>query len=381
MRNIILLTLSLSIFISCMNGDKAKVSNSIQEINIKKDVNNISDISDLSNSIQFIKLETNPECLIGNINKIINYNGFYYILDNRYANALFKFNAEGKYIDKIHSVGKGPGQYLKLQDFCIDKKNGIIYLYDISQRQLLSYDFKFNYLSSTKINIAAFNMEYAEEYFYFRTNKMFTDASKRYELIITDIKGKVVNRYLEFDENETFRLEIEKTLIKFENGILFSSNFINTLYKVQSDNILIPRFRINFENPIPIEYTKDPLIFSTHGTKFSFIYGNFCETNNHVYFSYFDDKIIKDVFIDKRNNNYFLFHHLTNKTYGQDFLPKPIGSDENQYFIYVIKDIGKWIPDYSLHEKLESINYSNVDSLIDNFKADDNPILMLIHLK
>lgn len=381
MRNIILLTLILSFLISCKNGDKPKVSISTLDINIKKGVNNIADISNLSDSVKFVKLETNPDCLIGNISKIINYNGFYYVLDNKYANALFRFNIEGKYIDKIFSVGKGPGQYIKLQDFSIDKKNRKIYLYDIGQRQILSYNLKFDYLSSTKTNIAAFKMEYAEEHFYFHTNKMVTDASKRYELVITDIKGKVVSRYFKFDEKQNFKFEIEKPIIKYENSILFISNFSDTIYEVKSDNILIPRIRLNFENPIPFEYTKDPVIFSTRGTKFSFIFGNFCETNNHVYFSYFDDKKIKDVLIDKRNNNYFLFHYITNKTFGQDFFPKPIGSDENQYFIYVIKDIGKWMPDYSLNENFRSLNYSNVNSLIDNFKTDDNPLLMLIHFK
>ncbi len=95
---------------------------------------------DVFQSVEIIPLETHPECLLGGITKLQEADENYFILDGR-NNILAKFNDDGKFITKIGREGNGPGEYLKIEDFILDKKNENIILYDIKGRKIIIYDF------------------------------------------------------------------------------------------------------------------------------------------------------------------------------------------------------------------------------------------------
>ena len=74
---------------------------------------------DIFEKVELISLETNRESLIRWITKIKYYQDTFYLFDDRQA-ALFFFDNTGKYIDKIHRIGQGPGEYRYIYDFFID---------------------------------------------------------------------------------------------------------------------------------------------------------------------------------------------------------------------------------------------------------------------
>ncbi|MDR1339680.1 MAG: 6-bladed beta-propeller [Prevotellaceae bacterium] len=53
--------------------------------------------------------------------------------------SLFEFDKNGKYIRQISSLGQGPGEYIVLEEFCINKKKREIYLLDL-HKKILAYD-------------------------------------------------------------------------------------------------------------------------------------------------------------------------------------------------------------------------------------------------
>ena len=74
---------------------------------------------DIFEKAELIPLETNQESLIKWVTKIKHYRDTFYLLDNRQG-ALFIFDNTGQYIDKIHRIGQGPGEYQLIYDFFID---------------------------------------------------------------------------------------------------------------------------------------------------------------------------------------------------------------------------------------------------------------------
>ena len=73
---------------------------------------------DIFEKIELVPLETNDESLIKQIVKVKYYQNCFYVLDNQ--NALFFYNHTGKYLNKIHRIGQGPGEYQLIYDFFID---------------------------------------------------------------------------------------------------------------------------------------------------------------------------------------------------------------------------------------------------------------------
>ena len=74
---------------------------------------------DIFEKVELIPLETKKASLIEWISKIEYYNGRFYILDS-FQGALFIFDHNGAFIDKIHRIGRGPGEYQYIEDLFLD---------------------------------------------------------------------------------------------------------------------------------------------------------------------------------------------------------------------------------------------------------------------
>jgi len=108
--------------------------------------------STLFNSPKTIILETSKDCLIGTVADIQVYDGKIFISDEKSAKALYIFDMDGKFIRKIGGNGRGPGEYLRLMDFTIDKINHELYLLD-GNNKLHRYKVDGTYLNSITIEI------------------------------------------------------------------------------------------------------------------------------------------------------------------------------------------------------------------------------------
>src|SRR5690554_4324573 len=86
-------------------------------------------------STEFIPLETDNNNLIGQINKMLVSNGNIYILDKS-SKQIFVFDMTGKFIQKIGVYGRGPGEYIRLNDFIIDKSRNRVLTLDSYQRKI-----------------------------------------------------------------------------------------------------------------------------------------------------------------------------------------------------------------------------------------------------
>jgi uncharacterized secreted protein with C-terminal beta-propeller domain len=65
------------------------------------------------------------------ISKVENNGDRIYVLDKR-GNSIFIFDNDGKYVGKISNLGRGPGEYLYIQDFQVF--DGDIYIMETSKR-------------------------------------------------------------------------------------------------------------------------------------------------------------------------------------------------------------------------------------------------------
>ena len=90
-------------------------------------------------SCSFIQLETNPQCLIGEITKTLIYKERLYILDKRRTQSVFIFDLQGKWISTIARVGQGPGEYLTLTDIFIDPAKATLNLVASANKKIMRF--------------------------------------------------------------------------------------------------------------------------------------------------------------------------------------------------------------------------------------------------
>lgn len=88
-------------------------------------------------SVRIVPLETNEHSFFGGVSVMNIINDTAYILDSRGIKGLLRFTINGKFIDKIGSVGQGPGEYVSPQNFFVFRD--LICIIDNSQQKILCY--------------------------------------------------------------------------------------------------------------------------------------------------------------------------------------------------------------------------------------------------
>ena len=140
-----------------------------------------------------IILETNENCLIGHIFDLQVFDECIYVLDTQIANSLFVFDMSGQFLKKIGSLGQGPGEYIQLSDFTLDKENKNIYLLDFSKR-IHQYRLDGSFVRTITLKLQKTNIRNIHYY----NNRLlmsvlaFNPAPSDYMLLETDLNNEEI---------------------------------------------------------------------------------------------------------------------------------------------------------------------------------------------
>lgn len=284
--------LQILLFIGCKrNSQKLKIHENIKLINVQRPLEDkFLTSSDYFDSIDIVPLETTEKSLIASINRIIVYNDNIYILDRK-SNSVLVFNISGSFTFRIKSIGRGPGEYMQVGDFCVDLENEKIVVYAHDPMKLLYYDFNGNFLAE----------EGLEDIF----NNIMAVDGKIIMFDIDDNKGKYawVKSYNSNLLNGSH--EIPEHVLKFQNQRTgypmvckskqpyFFSPLDYNIY-LCSKNGISPKYRLDFgKNNIDPSFLlsiKDNEVarLFQHCTekKYGFYISNFRETDDYVMFKF-----------------------------------------------------------------------------------------------
>lgn len=118
---------------------------------------NMMNLSEVVDSIQYIPLETHDECLIGNVDKLIpTSDDCFLVVDKDIASSVYLFDQNGSFLRKIGTKGIGKGEYVTIEDVVCDSE--YIYIWDSSSKRVLKYSMKGDYVSSLAFDYVAYSM-------------------------------------------------------------------------------------------------------------------------------------------------------------------------------------------------------------------------------
>lgn len=362
----------------------------IKVINISTDNErfNIDSIIDVEH-IKYVPLETKSVCLIANINKIIINKTNFYILD-RTSKSIFIFSLEGKFINKISNVGKGPKEYVDIRDFEINSFKNEILLYDDFTSKILHYNlsgdfvkveqtgFKFRnirVLSSDKLLFGVLNAKNVQS-----KDINFYSILIASDLINIDYKGfknseaMISNPYV---ENDYFS--------SFGDDVIFSPRFVDTIYNINSKGQAVAKYYLKYENKIPKGFfntvSNNSNFKKNVENKYTYFNGTFVENDSDCFFKLSPpDGIYKFCFYNKQTNKTLSFNSIYSLNANVLSFAIPINTFENKFLGI--------LPAYSIYQnrgnliknKYKPISDVNL-KLLNSIKEDDNPILTIYSMK
>ena len=309
--------------------------------------------------------------------------GKIYILDVN--SQLTAFDTSGHYLTQVGKLGKGPGEFLDIQDFGIDEDNIIIHS---SRNKALHYYRKedHQYLYSQKVPFYA-NKFFKNKngfVFYMGNNPPSMESDSQYNLYWTDPQMK--------PHTKQFWYELSKNLDSRSGTAFASSEKEHYLYHpAYSDTIFTAnhqktkaKYIINLPNPVPVP--SRPLdIFSElpfeQSVAYSFLKPSMEETRDHFFFFFqYQRRINTPGLYLKTKEKFYAADELREHEYIFKAIGELLGTYEDQFIFAMRPETIRFLmsKDSTFTEQVKSGRYGALDTLLETIDSKDDPVILLV---
>ena len=298
LRSCVCVALVLSVASCSHDKVPANVNWDCTESNLK----DTFDIQSLFKDRYILALEETEKSRIGQIEKLVKVDTLLFVLDNRLAMRVFVFNATtGRFINSIGRTGKGPGEYIDINDFSVDSSNGTVSL--MSERhEILVYDYQGNFIRKKGLSFSADKMESKDGKYYFTC---FDEG--RGSLIVTDKDMHVTHEYLENRRGEPVVL-LWFPLQKMQDGTIAYFRYMDdTVYTLDKNDSLTIRYKVNFgEKGIDRELVNKDNMLEMEATHRCCIY--MCTENElYTWIGFYDDNEEHESVLNRKTGKSFAY--------------------------------------------------------------------------
>lgn len=313
------LTLSLA-FVSC--GERKPVSDTGVTLDLSESVSETLNVLDRMYPLEVIALETTDESLLGSVDKLIESNGNYYVLDYM-RRCVLVFDGTGKFLRRVGKVGQGPGEYPELSDFIVDEKTGYLYLLT-SSSTVYAYDHIGNFLWKRKVSDSQlwYLGSYEDGYVCSTNHLTYTSGEDAFLLYRFDKGFQEKDRSVGVYEKQIFSPTlISSPFQKWKGASYYIDTFFQVVYSL-SDGEVVPFCRFTLPSPMPPEYFADTNLFMENQFRYDFIIEAF-----------FSERFLWVSYIHHGEHNTAIFDVVNDKMVAngktRGFMPKVYQSSES----------------------------------------------------
>ena len=289
--NRISVIISASIIIICLiSCDSTQSADRIDEsrtTTIKIATNNgTPDLDSIVRNHKFTRLETSEECLVGEVYKLSCRNEKYYILDRHLQKALFVFDEEGKFRNRIGRRGRGPGEFIEPTDFIVSDSS--VTVFDMFGHKLLYYNPDGTFIRSVRLPYSIYEIESGRDgsviYAVGGDNSKY-DSLKNYELLEIgpegDIRAKVYKNKYSMDFSNKYDLQ------GFDEDVIYKKAFRPAVYMLRDKNLYAKYIFDIPSHALPGDYEKlcrgnFERFIKQYRDEYTYFNGQFWETDRYA---------------------------------------------------------------------------------------------------
>lgn len=353
-------------------------------VDLKDRKTDINASSIISREHKIIKLETNDNCLIGEISKVIIKADKIFVLDGNIAKKLFCFDLQGNYLFSFGMIGDGPGEMDSPRDF--DVTNDHVFIID-RQCRVFTFNLTGEYQSTFRLPFLTTQLYAVNDTSIFYYTSAITDSFKYY---LTQVNNTYVSSFtFPIQSDLVGEYGIPQAFHKHDDHALFVKFLCDTIFSI-SESKVQPLYVIQFPGEYPKKTFKDKRVLeevysdpTTYGKLFNM---HMAETSDDLFFlSSYDG--INCHFISKKTGRH-IFTNNINEDFSLGGLAMfPVGSHEKSFIFpitlgYMIQNYEKALEDFRKNG-LESdflSRYSELKTLYEKSDKEDNPALLLAEI-
>lgn len=401
MKNLVII-LILLLACSCKSKTSDSVSsegNKFFEINYENILLNskIVPLSQIASKVEYIKLETNNDCTIKKITDCFFTDNLIFIGNSDHV---LKFSRDGKFLQKIGSPGRGPGEIDRIRAMTIMPDKKMIAIQKTSKGEMLYFSFDGELVKTVNIP-RALRIKVMNDGKFIAYDAGTDGASKNTFSLITEVGDTIsaVRNYCNWVNTTGIALTEGSFPMPFlfRNKWYFKDRYNDTVYTIVS-NIIKPSYSVNLgKYKLP-----DELRLERIGQDQMPLYLEKAQNYNHVIlFEAANNIFITSESYHRPKSRYLLFdkEHGTgillddskgiSKGFindidgGMDFWPMGAVNDNQVFMPIEIVAFKKEFEKTILSEKISKHpdKQKELAKMISNSDISDNPVLMIVSLK
>lgn len=288
----------------------------------KKEIKDEIDISKMVEEVRYVELETNDEGLIGNVSKLITYKNKIYITDRFIASKIYIFDTDGHFHTTVSSIGKGPGEYMTLEDIAIDSYRDELLISDASNQKIIVFDLEGKFLREFKTPYWVSGVFALRDHYLLY---LYDTNDEKHNLVVLDKHNlEIVNKlFRKVIGRDGFTLSTP--FFQGSKETLFTFSLVNEIYNItdiETGNIKT-KYILDFEGYPPLKEfeqksTDEVYDFMTDGAH-CYSPFSFNETERWLLFNFMLGDQKKFAFYDKHAKHIHLADKVINNIDGKPF--------------------------------------------------------------
>lgn len=383
-KHILLLLFIVSVFFSCKQSGEMSENSRVENIVIDSDKNIQVPYDSLIERIEFIKLETTEDNLIGEISQVLFVDSLLIVVDSKSAKSISVFDLNGDFKNKIGNIGNGPAEFVEISNVIIVPETNHVCVLDRPQKKILYFSLDGQFIRQERQPFMLMSFEYIDsQHIAYNVIAMYDDLYGEYRgkaLVVTDTTHRISYGSIDDTYSNDLTFVIHSPLRKFDNQVFFSSNISDSIYLVKNDK-LIPKYFIDIKNSIPeIDRSKltNEILYNYLEKHFLFI-GDFIELDDFTYLNIYTPWSYPFAIYSHEKKEVFLTSGEYDNPLHLFFRDAPIARYKDNGVVFTVDS-------YILHESKESLYTKNkryktvLDELYLELELESNPILFIYHL-
>lgn len=298
----------------------------------------------------FVILQEDDNTMFADINQIIDAFGKYFIVDTYGSRRVVSFNHNGKPIASYGKQGNGPGEYIYPWDVDVDDK--YVYILDISQKKLITYNHKGDFIKSKKIPFDT------KGFSILNNNKLLfklepSENTGNCQLCVTDSALNPLKFMLHYPKGYIGGWVTDAVFQKNKNEISYYCSPADTIYNLDYDGNLTGKILLHYRNGSIHESAKINFIEAENKgkiTKGMHLLNNPVRLANGIYFMEVKDYTNKGAYtieFNTQNNLNNVVKFADNMSIYDIIIPYT-SSNDNQVISYLDKMIASKCYDFNL---------------------------------
>lgn len=236
---------------------KTETNDGIQRIVLEESIDYTE--KEVIDSIRYLQLETNDDCLISYVSQLFCTDREIIIFDI-YTQAVYVFDYGGKFLRKLHKQGQGPGEYATILSISIDEMTNEILIVDSGSR-VLCYDLSsFDYLREIQMEAIAVQKEKANSLIAYNASSITKDGQPYNYYLTRWEDGAISKGFIPIEFSSGYLMAPNYRFYTYNKELYFYPPFQSAIYKIKGESCE-PCYDIQYGNyhfpPLDILKSKD----------------------------------------------------------------------------------------------------------------------------